>query len=622
MFKYGGYAGKFLYIDLSTGQIKTELIKEELAEDYIGGNGFGAKLLYDLVPSKADPLGDKNILVFSVGPLQGTIMPASNSRTVVITKSPLTGFFMDSYFGGQFGAEFKYAGYDALIVSGKSDKPVYIWIDDDKVELRDASHLWGLKTIDTQIKIKEELGSSNIATATIGPAGENLSLISCTISGVRAAGRGGTGAVWGSKNLKAIAVRGTKDVRVNNIEAVDKYLKEYTDKIKSNPGTGVKLPTNGTTGGIRVNNTLGLLGTRNWQTEVFENVDNISAEAIKEKVFVKHDACFGCIIGCGMLTKTKSNNDKDVITVGPEYETLWALGSNCGVDDIKSIVMGDRMCDEYGIDTISMGATISFVMECYEKGLLEREYFEGMEDLEPVFGNAAAMLRMIKLTGNNIGVGTKLSKGVKKLAKEIGKESYKYAIHAKGLEIPAHSGRGYPGIAVSYATSNRGGTHQDGRSTAERVGKVDINQIEGKGYYEVDVQRMTTIQDCIICCRMLESVLGMINITENHTELLNTITGMEKTVDDLIEIADRVYALERAFNIREGASRADDTIPYRFMNEPIPEGPAKGKYMSEEVMSKLIDEVYEKRGYDKITGAPTYETLKKLKLDFVADDLY
>lgn len=621
MFKYGGYAGKFLFVNLTSGEIKTEPLSEEMAEDYLGGNGFGAKLLYDLVPAKADPLGPENALIFAVGPMQGTGMPVVNSRTVVITKSPLTGFLIDSYFGGQFGAELKYAGYDAFVITGKASRPTYLWIDNDKVELRDASHLWGKKTVETQMELKRELGSENIPTATIGPGGENLSLIACTISGVRAAGRGGTGAVWGSKNLKAIAVRGSSDVEVPDIEATEKFAREYGQAIRSNPATGQALPSAGTTGGINVNNTLGMLGTRNWQTEVFEGAEKIGAETLKEKIFVKHDACFGCSVACGKLTKVKDKAYKGAISVGPEYETLWALGSNCGIDDIEAIVLGDRMCDEYGIDTISMGSTISFIMECYEKGLIDKGYMEGLDE-EPVFGNAAAMLQMIKLTGENRGLGQKLSKGTKRLAAEIGKGSEKYAVHAKGLEIPAHSGRGVPGMGIGYATSNRGGTHQDGRPSAERVGKVDINQIEGKGYYQVDVQRMTTITDCFICCRMTESVLGLVGITQDHADLLNVTTGYNMSVDDLIVIADRVYALERAFNYRDGASRADDTLPYRFKNEPIPEGPAKGKYLPEDVLSKLVDEVYEKRGYDMETGAPSRATLKNLKLDFVVKDLY
>lgn len=621
MFNYGGYAGRLLYINLSTKEIRIEKLCKEFAEDYIGGNGFGAKLLFDMVPAGVDPLGPDNVLIFTVGPLQGTGLPAVSSRSAIITKSPLTGFFIDSYFGGQFGAELKYAGYDALVISGKSPNPVYIWVDDDKVELRDASHLWGLKTFETQIKLKREIGDENIAVAVIGPSGENQSLISCTISGVRAAGRGGTGAVLGSKNLKAIALRGSHDVKVTDIMEAQSLMRKLNEKIRSNPGTGVGLPSIGTIGVVNVANNLGILGTNNWQTEFFHDAVKIGPESAKEFI-LKHDTCFCCSIACGKLTKTKKQEYFGASTIGPEYETLWSFGSNCGVNDIEAIILADRLCDEYGIDTISLGTVIAFVMECYEKGLINEKFFEGISGTSPVFGNKTAMLQMVKLAAVRKGVGDKLVNGVKRLAEEIGKGSERFAIHAKGLEIPAHSARGIPGMAVGYATSNRGGSHQDGRPTAERVGLVDINQIKGKGYFQVDVQRMTTIADCFINCRMTESILGIEGITQDYADLINIVTGMNKSINDLITVADRVYALERAFNIREGASRKDDTIPYRFTHEPIPDGPSKGKYLSEDVLNNLVDEVYEKRGYDKKTGAPTKETLKNLKLDFVIDELY
>lgn len=620
MFKYGGYAGKILYIDLSKKESHTKEISEEFAENYIGGNGFGAKLLYDMTKGGTDPLSEDNPLIFSIGPIQGTGIPVVSSRTAIFTKSPLTGLFIDSYFGGQFGAELKYAGYDAVVITGKSDKPVYIFVDDDVVEIRDANHLWGLKTFETQNLIKKEIKDSNIAIALIGPAGENLSSLSCTISGVRAAGRGGTGAVWGSKNLKALAIRGTKDVRVPNILKAQEYMIELNRKIKENPGTGISLPSIGTIGTINVANSLGILGTNNWQGEYFSNVSKIGSEAAKPYI-LRHDACFGCSIGCGKFTKSRKKEFSNASTVGPEYETLYAFGSNCGVDDFEAIILADRICDEYGIDTISLGVTISFLLECYEKGLIDKNYFAGMENIEPCFGNTKAMIQMVKLAAQNKGVGCKLMMGVKRLSEEIGKGSEKFAIHAKGLEIPAHSGRGIPGMAIGYATSNRGGTHQDGRPTAERVGKVDINQIEGKGFYQVDVQRMTTIADCFINCRMTESIFGMTGITQDYADLINLVTGMNKSVEDLITVADRVYAIERMFNVREGADRSFDKIPYRFTHEPIPEGPAKGKYVNEEMMNKLLDETYEKRGYDRKTGAPTKDTLKNLKLDYLCDDL-
>lgn len=619
MFKYGGYAGKLLRVDLSKGTISSEPLQEAFAERYLGGNGFGARLLYDGVPAKADPLGPENKFIVAVGPTQGTAIPALNGRAAIITKSPLNNRFMDSYFGGEFGAKLKYAGYDAIIIEGQSSHPVYLWIDDDRVELRDAAELWGKNTYETQVRLVELHKDPGIATLCIGRAGERQVRIACTISGIHAAGRGGSGAVLGSKNLKAIVVRGTKDVRVPDIDALETYVEELLARMKANPGTGQALPTYGTPAVITVNNKLGMLGTRNWQTEWFEGAEKISGTTLRQEAFIKDEACYGCPIACAKVTMAKKGEYKGAITVGPEYETLWALGSNCGVDNLEAIIKGDRLCDEYGIDTISAGAVIAMAMECYEKGLLNQDDTGG---LELKFGNHAAMVTLLEQIGEKKGFGALLGEGTVRMAEKIGKGAEQFAIHVKGLEVPAHSARGVPGMAIGYATSNRGGTHQDGRPSAERVGLVDINQFEGKGYYEVDVQRMTTLSDCLIHCRMTEGILGLTQLTEDHVRIVRLVTGMDVALEDLIAIADRVYTLERAFNIREGESRASDTLPRRFLTEPIPSGPAAGKYMPKEVLDKLLDETYEKRGWDKTTGYPTKETLRRLGLESIIPDIY
>jgi aldehyde:ferredoxin oxidoreductase len=619
MFKYGGYAGKFLRVNLSEGKIMSEPLSTNMAEQYIGGNGFGASILYHEVPAKADPLGPENKYLVMLGPVQGTSVPAVNSRAVIVTKSPLNDRFLDSYFGGDFGAKLKYAGYDGIIIEGKSNHPVYLWIDNDHVELRDATSLWGLNTFEAQMKLVEIHQDPGIASLCIGQAGENQVRIACTISGVHAAGRGGSGAVLGSKLLKAIAVRGTKDVRVPDIDALEEYTDELLGRLKANPATGQALPNLGTPAVITANNKLGMLGTRNWQTEYFEGADKITGTTLKQEAFIKDDACFGCPIACAKVTMAKKGEYKGAITVGPEYETLWALGSNCGIDNLEAIIKGDRLCDEYGIDTISAGAAIAMAMECYEKGILTKDETGG---LDLTFGNYAAMVTLLEQIGKRTGLGAMLGEGTVRMAEKIGKGAEQYAVHVKGMEVPAHSARGVPGMAIGYATSNRGGSHQDGRPSAERVGIVDINQIDGKGYYEVDIQRMTTICDCLIHCRMTEGVLGLTKLTEDHVKIIRLVTGMETTLEGLINIADRIYALERAFNIREGENRASDTLPSRFLKEPIPSGPAAGKYIPVEVLERLLDETYEKRGWDKITGYPTKETLQGLGLDRVILDIY
>lgn len=617
--KYGGYAGKILRVNLTDETIATENVSDEMAELYLGGNGFAAKILYDEVPAGTDPLNEENKLLFFTGPVTGTSMPVCGSRLVIVTKSPLNNRFIDSYAGGEFAAYLKYAGYDGIVVEGKAIEPVYLWIKDDQVEIRKADTLWGKKTYETQDELRKLVGDPDIATACIGPAGEKLARIACIITGVHAAGRGGVGAVMGSKNLKAIAVKGSHGVKVADFEAFREYSREIRERIAANAGTGTGLPTFGTAAVVEVNNKLGMLGTNNYQKEEFEHADLIGGKYLKENCFVANDACFGCPIACAKVNKAREGLYGDYVTVGPEYETLFSLGSNCGISSIDAIIAADRLCDEYGIDTISSGVTISMAMECAEKGLIDPDSADGM-DLS--FGNRETMVELIKKIGEREGIGWIMGEGTVRFAEHIGKGADKYAIQVKGLEVPAHSARGLPGMAIGYATSNRGGTHQDGRPTAERAGIVDPNQIDGKGTYEVQVQRMTTFMDSMVMCRMLEGIFGPVGLTEDHARLVKVTTGMDLGIEDLKDIADRIYSLERAVNLREGETRSSDTLPWRFMNEPIPTGASKGKCIPEDVLNKLLDETYDERGWDRKTGFPLKETLLRLKLPEVAREIY
>lgn len=620
MKKYYGYAGKILRVNLTDKKITKEIISDETARKYIGGNGFGVKYLYDEVPAKIDPLGVENKLFIMTGPTEGTTVPGAG-RACVITKSPLNNRFIDSYFGGHFGGEVKFAGYDGIIIEGKSTMPVYLIINDDDVKIEDASSIWGMTTIDAQKEVKKEIGEE-YATLAIGIAGENLVPMACIISGVNAAGRGGTGAVMGSKNLKLIAVKGTNGVKVADIEGLNAYSLDVIARMKASPGMGRNLPAYGTTGSPKTNNDLGIFGTRNWQQEQFEDAGIISGPYFKDKLGYGDgsNTCLACPIACSQITKVKSGKFKDAITIGPEYETLFSLGSICGNGNIDYIVKGDQFCDELGLDTISAGVTIAFAMECFEKGILTLDDTEGI-DLR--FGNGDAIITLLEKIAKREGLGKILAYGTRKASEIIGKGSEDFAIHVKGLEVPAHSSRGLPGMAIGYATSNRGGSHQDGRATAERTGKIDRDVIVGKGKYNVEVQRMTTYCDCMILCRMTENAYGLWGITEDHINMLKLITGMDVTEEELVDAADRVYALERAFNIREGIeSRETDVLPKRFMEEPIPEGPSKGKVITREILDLLLDEYYEERGWDKVTGYPTKETLERLNLEYVINDLY
>lgn len=621
MLSYKGYMGKILRINLTTREIWEQEFDNEFCEKFLGGDGFAAKILYDEVKPGVDAFDPENRFIIMTGPVVGTAAPTAG-RASIITKSPLTNGYMDCYYGGHFGAELKYAGYDGIVLEGKASSLIYLSVINGKVEIHDAEDLKGVETYSVQMDLRKRYDDPNLATMAIGPAGENLSRMACTIIGCRAAGRGGTGAVLGSKNVKAIVVRAEKpvDIKVPDVDKFKAWFKDIYATIKANPGTGQGLPTYGTCAGITVNNQLGILGTRNWQTEQFEGAEDITGSTMRKKTWIKDDACYACPIYCGKINKAKDGPYKGALTVGPEYETLWSLGSNVGNNNLESIIIADRRCDELGLDTVSVGSTISFAIECYEKGLLTKEDTGG---IELKFGDPEIMLDLIEKIAKREGIGELLADGTMRAAEKIGQGAEKYAIHCKGLEIPAHSGRGIPGMAVGYATSVRGGTHQDGRPTAERVGVVDINQIEGKGVYEADVTRMTTILDSLIVCRMTEGILGLTGLTEKHAEIINVITGMNPTVKDVVDISDRIYAVQRAFNIRHrNGGRNEDILPHRFMNEPIPDGPAKGKYMPKETLDKLLDEYYDARGWDKETGYPTKETLVRLGLEDVVKDLY
>jgi aldehyde:ferredoxin oxidoreductase len=615
MIHYKGYMGKILKVDLSKGVCSIDEVTDEMARLFIGGNGFAAKLMYDYMKPKIDPFSPENKVIFMTGPIQGTLIPCSG-RVGAFTKSPLTFGFFDSYAGGYFGPELKFAGYDGIIIEGKSEKPVYLWINDGSATIKDASHIWGKFTFETQEILKKDLNEPEAQIACIGPAGEKLVRVACIILETRTTGRGGIGAVLGSKNLKAIVACGSKDVEVADPNELEKYLDELYDRIYKNPGTGKALPSLGTPGVTTTQNSLGILGTRNWQTEVFEDVEGISGETMRKKIVVMDKACFSCPIRCTKLSFIK---DYELFDEGPEYETIFALGSNCGVAHIETIAKGDRLCDEYGMDTISIGGIISFAMECYEKGILTKKELNG---LELHFGNDDALLKMIEKIGRREGIGDVLAEGVKIASQKIGKGSEKYAIHVKGLEMAGHSPRGLKGFAIGVATATRGGTHQNGRPTAERIGKVDRKTIEGKAKYAIDTQTVTALQDSLIMCRMLEGVLGLWEVGDDYTKIIKFVTGMEINPKELVKCSERVYNLERVLLCREGYRREHDILPLRFMEEPIPDGASKGMYCSKEELEKLKDEYYEIRGWDKKTGIPSKEKLLELGLKKAAEDLW
>ncbi len=619
MFEYGGCAGKFLRLNLTNKKASTLPLTKEMAKLFIGGNGFAAKILYDELKPGIDPLGPDNKLVFAVGPVEGTIIPTSQMG--VFTKSPLNNYFMDGYGGGYFSNEMKFAGYDGIIVEGSSKDPTYVLIRDDDVEFKDASHLWGKDVFETQKMLKSDLNAPNAQIACVGPSAERLVRICTVFWGESSAGRGGIGTVLGAKKLKAIAIMGTKDVQVPDMDALRKYVGELYEKIISNPGTGKALPALGTPGVTTTQNELGMLGTNNWQTEVFEDVEKISGTRMREDLVVKDRGCFACPIRCKKYSYISRGPYKGIFTQGPQYETIWSLGSNCGVSSLEAIAKANQVCNEFGMDTVSAGMLVSFAMECYERGILKKDDVGG---LDIKFGNESAMIELLEKIGRREGIGDILAEGVVIAAQKIGKGSEKYAIAQKGLELAGHSPRAMKGFALGQATSTRGGSHQDGRPTAERIGKAptDRKTTEGKAEYAIGTQRTTTLQDSMVICRMLEGIYGLWEITNEYLNTINVVTGMGLTLPELVNCADRIVNLERAFNCREGLRREHDVLALRFMTEPIPDGPSKGMYCPKDELESMKDEYYDLRGWDKETGVPAKKKLEELDLAQEAKDLY
>jgi aldehyde:ferredoxin oxidoreductase len=616
-FRYKGYTGKLLRVNLTSGKIKEEPLKEEWAEKYLGGAGIASRILYDELQPGIDPLGPKNKTLIMTGPVNGTIIPTA-SRVGAYCKSPLTGSFFHGTAGGHIGAELKYAGWDGIIIEGRASVPVYLWIDDDLVEIREASHLWGMNSYEVQEKLKEELGLDEVHVASIGPAGELLNRFACITFGARVTGRGGTGAVWGSKKLKAVAVRGTGSVDVPDITKFKHFADELLKVFRNHPATSKILPTYGTPVLVNANNALGIFGSYNWQEELFENAEGLSGETMRETIVVKDKACFACPVRSSKLCVIKSERDGNYVVEGPEYENIYSLGSCCGIGSIKTVAIAERICDDYGMDAIEAGVAIAFSMECFEKGILTLEDTEGMELR---FGDEEAMLTMLHKIGKREGLGDLLAEGVKRASEKLGHGSEDFAMHAKGMTVAGHSARGMPGFGLGYATGPRGGSHHDGRPTGERTGLVLRETFEGKAEYTARINHFSIYTDSMIVCHLAESIWGPLDISEWCVKSLNVATGMQSSLEDAKKTAERIWNMMRAFMVREGFRRKDDKLPKRFMEEPIPKGPSKGMVFSRENLDKLLDEYYGFRGWDLKTGIPTPERLTSLDLEDVAQDM-
>ncbi len=605
------YAGRILHVDLSTGKTETEPLKEELAKKYIGGIGLGMRLFLDNSKPGTDPFSPDNPIIFVTGPLSGTMAASAGNSYAVVSKSPQTGGIAESKSHGFFGAELKRAGYDAVIFTGKAEKPIYAWIDDDSIQLMDAQQLKGKPPHETELAIREELGDFYIRICAIGEAGENLVRTACALNDeFRAIGRTGMGAVMGSKNLKAVAVRGTNDVNVADLEGFVDFVKMIHERMKG-PATR-KYRTLGTPENVLVLNALKALPTRNFTQASFEGAEKVSGERLSERYVKKIVGCATCGMRCDHIGVVPEGPYKGA-TARVEFECLWALGPNCGVDRLDAIIEAIHQCDYYGMDGISTGGIVGFAMDCYEHGILTKKDTDGL-DLR--FGNAEALVEMVKRIGSRKGwLGDVLAEGTMRAAEKIGKGAVEYANHIKGLELPGYELRTLKTAALGFAVSFRGACHlRSGAYSPDVKGKVNRFKIEkGRGKIVMSGEDLYNVIDSLILCKFSRGVYY--DDLEDMTKYYTLATGIEMTPEELIQAGERINNLARVLNIREGkGTREYDQVPPKIKNVPVPdEGFAKGAHVTQKEFDIGLDDYYETRGWTK-EGIPTIEKLKELGL--------
>jgi aldehyde:ferredoxin oxidoreductase len=608
----GGYTGKLLRVDLSEFKITEEKMDLSRARDLIGGVGFAAKIMLQEVNPYVKPFDPDNRLIFMTGVLTGTTVPGGN-KSVFVARSPLTNIWGDAIFSGMCGIELKRAGYDGIIIQGKAEKPVYLRVFDGGAELRDAGKLWGMDTFESCNAIKSELNLKEVRVASIGPAGERLVKLACIMSDDgRAAGRCGLGAVMGSKNLKAIVIKGSGKIEIADKDKLVELRKEVLKRVNE------KQPLQfGTAGSVVPFEEMGNLPIKNWTRGRFPSASRISGQTIAQTILKDRKTCFGCPVACGRYVEIKEGPYAPLEGYGPEYETIAMLGSLCMNDHLESIAKANDICNRLGIDTISVGAAIAFAMECYEKGIITRDNTGGI-DLS--WGNHKAIVKMCELIGRKEGFGTILGEGVKAAAEKIGKGSDRFALHVKGLEIPAHNPYRFKEMGLAYAVSNRGACHNRGSPAYVSRGilipelgfdtKTDGFTIDGKGRLTKIHQDVCLMLDALGMCKFVVFFggLGISILADFYT----AVTGLKIEPDDLVKTGERIWLLQRVFNIRMGITRKDDTLPERFLKEPILEGPAKGQVVN---LEPMLEEYYELRGLDE-EGKPKEQKLKELGLDF------
>ncbi|KRU30635.1 aldehyde ferredoxin oxidoreductase [Clostridium sporogenes] len=599
-----GYNGKILRIDLTNRNCTLEPLDEEKAKKFIGARGLGAKTLLEEIDPKIDPLSIENKLVIVTGPITGAPMPTSG-RYMVVTKAPLTGTIAISNSGGKWGTELKNAGYDMIIVQGKSEVPVYVNIEDDKIEIKEAEHLWGKTSLETTRILCNE-NNERAKVLCIGPAGEKLSLMAAIMNDIdRAAGRGGVGAVMGSKNLKAIVVKGSGKVKVVNEEEAKKVSLEKIKILREDPVAGGGLPTYGSAVLVNIINENGVHPVRNFQKSYTDEADKISGETLTEDCLVRKNPCYRCPIACGRWVKLDDGTECG----GPEYETLWSFGSDCDVYDLNAINVANMLCNEYGLDTISAGATIAAAMELYEKGYIKDEDIKE-DGLSLKWGDADAVVGWTKKMALREGFGDKMADGSYRLCESYGVPEFSMTV--KKQELPAYDPRGIQGHGITYAVNNRGGCHIKGYMISPEIlgypEKLDRFSLEGKAAYAKIFHDLTAVIDSLGLCIFTTFGLGV----QDYVDMYNVVVGGKlHDAESIMEAGDRIWTLEKLFNLEAGIDSSHDTLPKRLLKEPIPEGPSKGCVHK---LSELLPEYYAVRGWDK-NGIPTEDTLKKLGLE-------
>jgi len=595
-----GYCGNVLRINLSARTVDTQPLDMALARKFIGGRGLGTRYFHNEVDPNVDALSPDNKIIFATGPLTGTTAPTSG-RYMVVTKSPLSGTIASSNSGGFWAAELKRAGFDMIIVEGQADRPCSISIKDSDVHIEDAETCWGKTVSEATDALLEAFGDPKARVLAIGPAGEKQSMIAAIMNDrYRAAGRSGVGAVMGSKNLKAIVVRGTGKVDSGQPDQTKEVLARMRKKIAENDVTSKGLPTYGTAVLVNVINEHGVYPTRNFQQSYFETADKVSGETLAEKYLVKNVACYACPIACGRRCVIDGHEGE-----GPEYETLWCYSASCGVDDLPSVIRANNLCNDYGLDTISAGATIACAMELFEKGFIKPDEIDG----PPLrFGSGEAIVEWTRKMGSLEGFGAELAQGSARLAAKYG--APELSMSSKKLELPAYDPRGIQGHGLQYATSNRGGCHVRGYMIAPEIlgipEKLDRLSLDGKAAWTKIFQDLTAVIDSLGLCLFTSFALG----ADDYRDMYSAITGVEITTEDLLQTGERIWNLERVFNLEAGVDPSEDKLPKRLLEEPIPEGPSQGHVHR---LGELLPQYYQERGWS-VEGRPTEAKLTELAL--------